>query len=161
MLDRLRNLRRDREQQVDLGGRELARLAGAQVERALELVAARDDGDGQDRLVLVLAKVGEGLEARVEVGLRRDHHRRELGRRPACDALAWPHAGPPGHLLDTGAVGGAQHELAGTVVVEVDEARIGVERVGDPAGHQLEHLLEVERRVDGRNRLGKQAQMPL
>jgi hypothetical protein len=39
VLDRLRDLRGDREQQLDLVGGELARLAGAQVERALAALA--------------------------------------------------------------------------------------------------------------------------
>ena len=58
VLDRLRDLRRDREQQVDLGLGELARLARADVERALELLAG-EDRHGEDRLVLVLGQVGE------------------------------------------------------------------------------------------------------
>ena len=54
---------------------------------------------------------------------------------------------------------GAQHELAGAVVVEVDKARIGVERVGDLPRDEPEYLLQVERRVDGLDRLGQQAEV--
>ena len=53
-----------------------------------------------------------------------------------------------------------QHELVGLLVVEVDEAGVGAERVGDLARDEREHLLEVERRVDGGDRLGQQAQVP-
>ena len=81
MLDRLRDLRRDREQQLDLAARELARLARADVERALELLA-REDRHREDRLELVLGQVRERLEARVEVGLRGEHDRRALLARP-------------------------------------------------------------------------------
>ena len=45
------------------------------------------------------------------------------------------------------------------LVVEVDEAGVGLERVGDLARDQAEHLLEVERRVDGGARLGQQSQV--
>ena len=81
------------------------------------------------------------------------------GRGRAGDPLARPHPRAPRHLLDARAVRRAQHELVGALVVEVDEARVGVERVGDLARDELEHLLEVERRVDRRDRLGQQAQM--
>jgi hypothetical protein len=52
-----------------------------------------------------------------------------------------------------------KHELVRALVVEVDEARIGLERLGDLAGDEREHLLEVERRVDGRDRLGQQPEV--
>ena len=60
------------------------------------------------------------------------------------------------HLLDARPVRRAQHELAGALVVEVDEARVGVERVGDLRGDEREHLLEVERRVDRLDRVGEE-----
>ena len=58
VLDRLRDLRRDRDEELDLGVGERARLARADVERALERVAG-EDRDGEDRLVLVL-RAGSG-----------------------------------------------------------------------------------------------------
>ena len=45
------------------------------------------------------------------------------------------------------------------LVVEVDEAGVRLERVGDLARDQAEHLLEVERRVDRGARLGQQPQV--
>jgi hypothetical protein len=57
-------------------------------------------------------------------------------------------------------MGGAEHELLGRIVVQVDEARLGVERLGDLARDEREHLFEVERRVDRRDRLGQEPQMP-
>ncbi len=54
VLDRLRHLGRDREQQVDLALVEVAGDAGAHVQRALQPLAAREDRHRQDRLVLVL-----------------------------------------------------------------------------------------------------------
>jgi hypothetical protein len=54
----------------------------------------------------------------------------------------------------------AEDELVGALVVEVDEARVGLERVRDAAGHELEHLLQVERRVDGADRLRQEREVP-
>src|SRR6185312_16893667 len=65
------------------------------------------------------------------------------------------------HLVDARSVSRPQDELVGTGVVEVDEARIRPERVGDLLGHEMEHLFEVERRVDRGGRLGEKPQMPL
>ena len=99
------------------------------------------------------------LEARVEVRLRGDHHRRALRRRRAGDPLAGPHPRPPRHLVDARAVRRAQDELVRALVVEVDEAGVRLERVRDLARDEREHLLEVERRVDGRDRLGQQPEV--
>ena len=119
----------------------------------------RHDGHGQDRLVLVLRQVRELLEACVEVRLRGDHHRSALGRGNPRDPLARAHPRRASQLLDARAERRAQHELVRALVVEVDEARVGAERVGDLARDELEHLLQVERRVDGCNRLGEQPQV--
>ena len=159
VLDRLRDLRGDRDEQLDLGVGERARLARPDVERALELVGARHDRDGEDRLVLVLGQVRELLEARVEVRLLGDHDRRALRGRDSRDPLARPHPRRARQLLDPRAVGRAQDELVGPLVVEVDEARVRPERVGDLARDELEHLLQVERRVDRRDRLGQEPQV--
>ena len=99
VLDRLRDLRRDREQQVGLRLGVVARRARADVERAGELVA-RDDRHGEDRRVLVLGQVRELLEARVEVRTVGDRDRRTLRRGRARDPLARPQPRPPRHLLD-------------------------------------------------------------
>ena len=56
-------------------------------------------------------------------------------------------------------MGGTEDELPGALVVEVDEAGIGVERLGHLARDEREHLLEVERRVDGGDRLRSQAEV--
>ena len=160
VLDRLRDLGRDRQQEVDLGLRELALLARADVQRPLQLLA-REDRHGEDRLVLLLVQVLEPLEARIEMRLRRDHHRRPIGSRSAGDPLTGPHLRPPRHLLDARPVRRPQHELVRPLVVEVDEARVRRERLRHLARDELEHLLEVERRVDGGDRLRQQAEMPL
>ena len=68
-------------------------------------------------------------------------------------------ARPAGHLLDPRAMRRAEHELAGRLVVEVDEARVGAERIGHLARDERQHLFEVERRVDGGDRLRQQPQM--
>jgi hypothetical protein len=66
VLDRLGDLSGDGDDELDLVTRELARLNRADVQSAGEPLA-RDDRDGEDRLVLILRQVGEELEARVEV----------------------------------------------------------------------------------------------
>ena len=157
--DRLRHLRGDRDEQVDLGRRELARRPRPDVQGARELLA-REDRDGEDRLVLVLGQVGKRLEARIEVGLCGNHHRHAVGRGRARDPLARTHARTPRHALDSRSVRRAQHELIRTFVVEVDEARVRGERVRDLARDERQDFLEVERRIDRFDRLRQQAQMP-
>jgi hypothetical protein len=158
VLDRLRHLRRNRDDELDLVSRELPRLDRADVEGTGQPLA-RDDRHGEDRFVLILRQVREELETRIEVRLRRDHDRRAFCRRSAGDALARTHAWTPCHLLDARAVRCSQHELVGPLVVEVDKAGVGAENVGNLARHEPEHLLEIERRVDGRDRLREQTQM--
>ena len=93
--------------------------------------------------------------------LRRDHDRRELRGGRARDPLPGPHARAPGHLLDLGPVRCAEDELVAALVIEVDEARVGVEHVGNLARDEREHFLEIERRVDRCDRLRQEAQMAL
>jgi hypothetical protein len=57
-------------------------------------------------------------------------------------------------------VGRSQDELVCPLVVEIDEARIGMERVRELRGDERQHLLEVERRVDRLDRLGQKPQVP-
>ena len=160
VLDRLRDLTGDRHEQVDLGVVVVARRDRADVQRALQLLLGQDR-NREDRLVLLLVEVREALEARVEMSCSRDHDRRALGRRRSRDALARTHLRPPCRLLDPGADGGPQHELVRALVVEVDEAGVGLERLGHLRRDQLEQLVQVERRVDGLDRLGDEAQVPL
>ena len=160
MDDRLGDLAGDRLQQLDLVGPELTRLPRADVERAGQLLAGKDR-DGEDRLVLRLRQVRELLPARVQVGLRRDRNGTALRRRGAGDPLSWTQARAAGHRVEWRAVRGAQDELAGRLVVEVDEARIGVEGCGDLVRDEVQYLLEVERGVDGGDRLRQQPQVAL
>jgi hypothetical protein len=159
VLDGLRDLPCDRHQQVDLRMVVLSRGDRPHVERALEAVAGQDR-HGENRLVLLLMEVREGLEARVEVRRPRDHDRRPLCRRGPRDALARTHLRRAGQLLDVGADGCLQHELVRRLIVEVHEARVGFERPGDLRRDQLEELIEVECRVDRRDRLGQEAEVP-
>ena len=158
VLNRLRDLVRDRDEQLDLVLGELARRERAHVQRAGELVA-RKDRHGENRFVVVLRQVGELLEARIEMRLRRDHHRRPVGRGCSRDSFTRPHPRTLRHLLDARPVRGPEDELVRALVVEVDEAGLGLKRVGDLAGDQLEHLFEVERRVHRGDRLGEKAQV--
>jgi hypothetical protein len=68
VLDRLRDLVGNGDEQLDLVTRELPRLECADVERTGQPVTG-EDRHGQDRLVLVLGEVREELEAWVKVGL--------------------------------------------------------------------------------------------
>ena len=99
VLDRLGDLAGDRHEQVDLRLAELTRGLGADVERPFEPVPG-EDRHGQDGLVLLLAQIGEALEARVEVRFARDHDRRALGGGGAGDPLAGTHLRHARHLVD-------------------------------------------------------------
>ena len=85
-----------------------------------------------------------------------DHDRRALSRGAAGDSLTRPQFGAAGHFLDPRAVSRPKNELAGALLVEVDETGVSLERLGNLACYEAEDLLEVERRVDGRNRLGQE-----
>jgi len=156
VLNRLRDLVRDRDEQLDLVLRELARRERAHVQRAGELVA-RKDRHRENRLVVVLRQVRELLEARIEMRLRRNHHGRPVGCGGSRDSFARPQPRAFRHLLDARSMRGPEDELVRALVVEVDEAGLGPEGVGDLAGDQLEHLFEVERRVHRGDRLGEKA----
>ena len=69
------------------------------------------------------------------------------------------HPRPPRHLRDPRPVSRAEDELVSLLVVEVDEACIGAQGVGDLLRDERQHLLEVERRVDGRDRLAQQTEV--
>ena len=132
--------------------------ARADVQRPLEHVAG-EDGHGEDRLVLVLAQVRERLEAGVEVRARGEHDRPALGGCDPGDPDAPTHPRRARRVLDPRAMGRAQHELVGALVVEVDEAGVRLERSRDLVGDRLEHLLQVERRVDDVGRPGQEGEM--
>ena len=158
VLDRLRDLACDRHQELDLVGIELSRLLRPDVQGALEPLL-RQDGHGQDRLVLLLPQVRKGLEARVEVRVPRDHDRRSLRGRCARDALADPHLRNPRQLLDPRPARGPEHELVRGLVVEIDEAGVGVEGLGHLGRYEVEELAEVERGVDRRDGLQHEPEM--
>jgi hypothetical protein len=88
-----------------------------------------------------------------------DHHRRPLGGRRTGDPLAGTHLGDARELFHPRAERGAQDELIRRLVVQIDEAGIGLEGLGDLASDELEDLVEVERRVDGGDRFGQQPQV--
>jgi GAF domain-containing protein len=119
-----------------------------------ELVADRDTPFSNDERTL-LASIAQ------QAAMALEHGRAVLRGGGAGDPLAWPHARPAGHLCDARPVGGAEDELVAALVVEVDEAGVGLERRGDLLRDEVEHLLEVERRVDGGSRLRQQAEVAL
>ena len=160
MLDRLRHLRRDRGDEVDLVVCELPRCDRADVQGSGESLS-RDDRHRKDRLVLVLRQIREELEARIEVRLCRDHDRRSFGRRGTGDPFAGTHPRALSHLLHARSMRRPEDELVAPFVVEVDEAGVGVEDVRNLARDKPEHLLQIERRVDRRDRLGQEAKVPL
>ena len=159
VLDRLPDLRGDRREQRDLCVGERPRLARADVERALEHVAG-EDRDREDRLVLVLTEVRERLEARVEM---RAATAIMIGSRSAAATPVIPSPRRMrGALVSSstrGAVRRPEDELVGPLVVEVDEARVRLERGRDLVRDRLEHLLEVERGVDDLGRAGQEREV--
>jgi hypothetical protein len=58
-------------------------------------------------------------------------------------------------------VRGAKHELVRPLVVEIDKARVCLQRLGNLAGDEPEHLLEIECRVDRLDGLGQEPEMAL
>ena len=158
--DRLGDLVGDRLEQLHLVAPIFARHERPHVQRAREHTAG-EDRHREDRLVLLLGQVRKLLEARVEVRRRRDHHRGAFRSGAAGDPLAGTHSGPPCHLVDAQSVGRPEHELVGPLVVEIDEAGIRSEGVCHLVCDEVEHLLEVERRVDGGSGLGQEPQVPL
>ena len=158
VLDRLCDLRRDGDGELDLVRAEFTRLDRPHVQRAGEPLA-RDDRHGEDRLVLILGEIREELEAGIEICLRRNHDRPSLGRGRSGDSLAWAHPRSPSHLLDASPMRCAQNKLVAALLVEVDEARVRVEHVRDLAGNEREHFLEIERRIHRGDRLGEKPQM--
>ena len=93
--------------------------------------------------------------------LRRNHHWQAFGGRDAGDSLAGAHARASGHLLDARSVRCAKDELVGALVVQIHKAGIRTKRVRNLPRNQGQDLLEIERRVDGFDRLGQQAEMTL
>ena len=64
-----------------------------------------------------------------------------------------------GHLVDTRAVRCTQNELIRPIVVEIDKARIGMQRVRDLGRNLRQNFLKVKRRIDCLDRLGQQPQV--
>jgi hypothetical protein len=159
VLDRLGDLAGDRHEQVDLGLPVRPRLPGSDVQRALETVL-EEDRDGEDRLILLLAEVRKALEAGVKMRVARDHDRLPFGRGRARDSFARAHLRNACQLVDPRSARGAEDELVRALVVEVHEARVGVERLRDLRGDELEELVEIESRVDRGDRLREEPEMP-
>ena len=90
----------------------------------------------------------------------RDHDRATLGSGGAGDPLAQTHARPVGRVVESRPVRRAQLKHVRAFVVDVDEARVGAERVGDLGRDQLEHLGDVQRGVDRRDRVGQELEVP-
>ena len=159
VLDRLRDLRRDRDEQVDLAS---VNVAGRSV-RTLSAPSSRPSratiGTARIDSYWSSGRFGNDLKR----GSRCASPRSSPARAPLRPAPVIPspgsHARRARHLLDVRPVRRAQDELVGVLVVEVDEAGVRLERVRDAARDQHEHLLEVERGVDGGDRLGQQAEM--
>jgi hypothetical protein len=55
----------------------------------------------------------------------------------------------------------AEDQFVSSLVVEVDEAGVGVESVRDLRRHEIEDLFQVEGRIHRRRGLGQQAKVPL
>ena len=159
VLDGLRDLRGDRRQQADLVVVVLAGPHRAHVHRAQQALAAVDHRHREQRLEALLGQVRERLEARVEVRVGGDRDGLAHGRGVARQALARLHprrrrGGRQGRAVD-----GHEHELAGGVVVHVDEARVGLQRPRHGVRDGARDLDQVERARDQRDGLREQAQV--
>ena len=93
------------------------------------------------------------------MGVGGDHHRSALGGGGAGDAFAATHPRRLRRELDARPVGRSQHQLVGTLVVEIDVRRVGLERGRNLVGDRLHHFLQVERGVDDLGRSGQQREM--
>ena len=73
-----------------------------------------------------------------------DHHGSPVRGSRTRDAFAAAHPRARRRILDARAVGCAQYELVGALVVEIDVRGVGLERCGDLVRDRLHHLLQVE-----------------
>ena len=89
-----------------------------------------------------------------------NHDRPALGRGGAGDPLAQTHARPVRRVVESRSMCRTQLEHVRRFVVDVDEACVGVERVGHLGRDQLEYLRQVERRVDRGDGVGQQLEVP-
>ena len=158
VLDRLADLRRDRDEQRDLVVAVGARRERAYVQCAHELVA-REHRHREDRRVGVLVKAFEALEARVEVRVALDPERLAACGGRARDAFADAQAGRSAGRGARADRRGEHQRVAGSVML-VHEAGVGGERPGDADRDPVENLLEVERGGDRGDDLDEQAQVP-
>ena len=129
--------------------RELAGRLRVHRDRADDVSVSPGDGDGQQRLELLLLELGDELVARIVDGVLGEGGLAVLDC-PPRDALAVIQADLPDELA-VGLRCRPQHEAV--VLDQVDEAGVNGARVRQQAHDGAQHLAEVEGGADSRNDL--------
>ncbi len=160
VLDRVGHERGDVQQERGVLRAEHARGLGVQRDHADHALALGDQRDGDERLVLLLLELGEVLDARVGERLLRDEHGLRVLEHPACDALARRHRDATAEVR-VALRGRAQHDAPAAVLAQEDVGRVRDDRVVDEPHDRTQHLLEIERRVDGVDDLVEDAELVL
>ena len=131
-----------------------------QRDHADHALALGDQRHRDERLVLLLLELGEVLDARVGERLLGDEDRLRVLQHPAGDALARRHRDAAAEVR-VALRGGAQHDAPAAVLAQEDVGRVRDDRVVDEPHDRAQHLLEVERRVDGVDDLVEDAELVL
>ena len=150
VLDRARDERRGRDDEVDLVVRELARRFRVRRDRADRLTCPPDDRHGEERLEPLLLELGHVLHPRVGERVVADERRLAVLHRPPGEALAALER----DLSRLSLVGRRRRPQDEPLVLEqVDEAGVHAARVRHEPDDGRQHLGELERRGDGRDDL--------
>ena len=160
VLDRVGHEGRDVQQEGGVLRAEHARGLGVQRDHADHALTLGDQRHGDERLVLLLLELGEVLDARVGERLLRDEDRLPVLQHPAGDALARRHRDAAAEMR-VALRGGAQHDSPPAVLAQEDVGRVRDDGVVDEPHDRAQHLLEIERRVDGVDDLVEDAELVL
>ena len=160
VLDRVGHERGDVQQEGGVLRAEHARGLGVQRDHADHALALGDQRHRHERLVLLLLELGEVLDARVGERLLRDEDRLPVLQHPAGDALARRHRDAAAEMR-VALRGGAQHDAPPAVLAQEDVGRVRDDGVVDEPHDRAQHLLEIERRVDGVDDLVEDAELVL
>ena len=156
VLDRTRDERRARDEEVHFRVGELARRDGVESDRADRLAALAVERHRNERLKPLFLELGHVFHTRIVEGVLAYERRLALGERPPCKTLAALQLDAAREVrVRRGS--GAQHEPLPVTIEEVDEAGVRSARVGEQANDPFEDLLEVERGPDRRDDLLEEA----
>ena len=158
VLDRAGDECRGRHQKVDLLTRELARRLAVGGDDADDHTLLVEERYRHERLEALLLELGEDLDARIgEQALDHDC-RSAMLHRPTGETLSLLHRDLADEVLERGRCG-SQHQPLVRLLDEVDEARVNGARLGEQAHDRAKHLVELERRRNGRDDLGEEVSL--